>query len=95
MANSAIYKIIDPVPSGKVENIEIENKVVKDKFPTNFSVKGSDRLNDTTHFTKLYKTHTLYNKHQLYLGYILPSDVPPLSGCIENSSPTLYSVIND
>ena len=41
---------------------------------------------------KLYNTHTLYNKHQLYYG-VLRADSSPVVGCVEDIAPTLYSVV--
>ena len=43
---------------------------------------------------KVYNSNTLYKKHQLYYG-ALSGDVSPSVGCVEDISPTLYSIINE
>jgi hypothetical protein len=82
-----LQKIINDFPTGES---------VQQIYPLVVVIQGENRTNDTVaHLTKLYNSHDLYNKHSLYLGRIDPSDNSPMMGCVENSSPTLYSIINE
>ena len=44
--------------------------------------------------TRLWGRHILYNTHELYLLGQHSSSSPSV-GCIENKSPTLYSIVNE
>lgn len=40
-----------------------------------------------------YNKHSLYNTHDLYLG-AQSSGMTPMVGCVEDKTPSLYSVVN-